>query len=87
MKSNTYTKSSITLPRAELEIVNQLMVTLNAKSKVEVIRRGLLLLKEVYESKLLKEQFRNASQLVSASNFDDLESLDHLSSEGLHDED
>jgi len=87
MKINTYLKSSITLPPAELEIVNQLMVQLKAKSKVEVIRRGLLLLKEVYEAKLLKDQFRHASQLVKDSNAVDLAELDQLSGEGLVDED
>ena len=43
MKSNT--KSSITLPAKELALVDQLRKQLKLKTKVEVIRRGLLLLK------------------------------------------
>lgn len=87
MKNNTNSKSSITLPAAEVEIVNQLMKKLNAKSKVEVIRRGLLLLKEMYESKLLKEEFKKASLMVREHNIKDMEELDQLSYEGLIDED
>jgi hypothetical protein len=87
MRHNTYIKSSITLPPAELELVNQLMSRLNAKSKVEVIRRGLLLLKEMYEVALLKDQFKHASQLVSEVNREDLEELDFVTGDGLVDED
>ena len=86
MKNNTTVKSSITLPPAELEIVNQLMVQLKAKSKVEVIRRGLMLLKDMCDAKLLKEQFRNASLLVRDANKEDYKELDRLSDEGLRDE-
>lgn len=87
MKNNPYVKSSITLPPAELELVNQLMSSLNAKSKVEVIRRGLILLKEMYEVALLKDQFKHASQLVSEVNRKDLEELDLVTGDGLVDED
>lgn len=60
-------KSSITLPPAELEIVNELMKKLEAKSKVEVIRRGLFLLRDKYEREHLQEEYRKASELVKTS--------------------
>jgi Arc/MetJ-type ribon-helix-helix transcriptional regulator len=44
MKSNA--KSSITLPPDELKLVVSLQARLKAKSKVEVVRRGLRLLQE-----------------------------------------
>jgi hypothetical protein len=47
MRSNT--KSSITLPPEELRLVSTLQVKLKAKSKVEVVRRGLRLLSDITE--------------------------------------
>ncbi|NMC62449.1 MAG: hypothetical protein GYA55_04705 [SAR324 cluster bacterium] len=85
MKNNT--KSSITLPRNEHAIMVSLMKKLGAKSKVEVIRRGLMLLKEQLEADLLREQFRNASLLVRDKNKIDYEELDLLTGEGMADED
>lgn len=85
MKNNT--KSSITLPPAELAIVNKLMKKLKAKSKVEVIRRGLLLLQELHDTLVLKEQFKKASLMVRETNKKDYAELDMLSLEGLTDED
>lgn len=86
MKKHTSSKSSITLPPDELEIVNQLMKNLNAKSKVEVIRRALRLLQEATQRKQLKEQFARASLLVTQHNKEDLDELDSLSFDGLEDE-
>ena len=80
MKKNT--KSSITLPPDELAIVNKLLVKLNAKSKVEVIRRGLKLLNEQVEAELLREQFKTAVDLINYSE-SDLEELDNLVADGL----
>lgn len=59
MKSNT--KSSITLPAAELELVVALQSRLKAKSKVEVVRRGLRLLQETTDRERLREAYRQAS--------------------------
>lgn len=81
------TKSSITLPRNEHAIVLSLMKKLGAKSKVEVIRRGLMLLKEQIDAETLREQFRQASEAVRNVNKKDYEDLDSLSSEGLENED
>lgn len=66
-KAKKTLKSSITLPPAELEIVNELMKKLEAKSKVEVIRRGLFLLRDKYEREHLQEEYRKASELVKTS--------------------
>lgn len=58
MKSNT--KSSITLPPSELALVNDLMKKLKAKSKVDVIRQGLQLLKQNTDRAELAELYRRA---------------------------
>ena len=83
MKSNT--KSSITLPPEELKLVITLQKKLKAKSKVDVVRRGLRLLKETTDRETLREAFRNASEATRASLRAELDELDHLSSEGLGD--
>ena len=81
MKSNT--KSSITLPPAELALVVDLQAKLKAKSKVEVVRRGLRLLKEVTDRESLREGYRRASAATRRSLAADLAELDHLATEGL----
>jgi len=86
MKKNTVKKSSITLPPDELAIVEQLLKKLNAKSKVDVIRRALHLLREVTETKLIQEQFTAASLMVREANASDMNELDLLSGEGIPDE-
>jgi len=83
MKANT--KSSITLPPEELKLVVALQKKLKAKSKVEVVRRGLRLLKESTDRESLREAFRRASLSTRASLESELEELDHLASEGLDD--
>ena len=84
MKSNT--KSSITLPASEVAIVKKLMKKLKAKSQVEVVRRGLLLLQDSLDAESLREQFKTASDLVRVTSAKDLAELDHLSGEGLADD-
>lgn len=81
MKPNT--KSSITLPPAELKLVVDLQTKLKAKSKVEVVRRGLRLLKESTDRAYLREAYRRASRATRASLEVELQELDHLSGEGL----
>jgi len=81
MKSNT--KSSITLPPSELELVNLLKKRLHAKSKVEVIRKGLQLLKESTDRQALRNAYRKASEATRGSLQDELDELDTLSDEGL----
>ena len=81
MKSNT--KSSITLPPEELRIVVALQAKLKARSKVEVVRRGLRLLRDATERKALREAYRQASRATRASLSRELGELDHLADEGL----
>ncbi len=81
MKTNT--KSSITLPAPELKLVIGLMKTLSAKTKVEVIRRGLMLLKEQTDSKQLKESYTKASLALRESHKEEMAELDGLINEGL----
>jgi hypothetical protein len=84
MKSNT--KSSITLPAPELELVEGLRRKLRAKSKVEVVRRGLYLLRDSVERESLRARYREASRRVRDSTRKELAELDGLSSEGLDEE-
>ena len=81
MKTNT--KSSITLPAAELKLVVALQAKLKAKSKVEVVRRGLRLLQETTDRASLRDAYRSASRATRASLGHELAELDHLASEGL----
>lgn len=81
MRSNT--KSSITLPPEELRVVLALQARLKAKSKVEVVRRGLRLLRDVTEREALREAYRRASRATRASVSRELRELDHLAAEGL----
>ena len=81
MKSNT--KSSITLPPDELRLVLSLQAKLKAKSKVEVVRRGLRLLREATERESLREAYRLAARATRASASAELKELDRLASEGL----
>jgi hypothetical protein len=81
MKSNT--KSSITLPPEELKLVLSLQAKLKAKSKVEVVRRGLRLLQEVTVRERLRDAYRRASVATRDSLSYELEELDSLVAEGL----
>ena len=81
MKVNT--KSSITLPPEELRMVVALQAKLKAKSKVEVVRRGLRLLRDATERDALREAYRQASRATRASLECELRELDHLAAEGL----
>ena len=76
-------KSSITLPPAELRLVLELQTRLKAKSKVEVVRRGLRLLKETTDRESLKRTYAQASRAVRESMKAEMEELDHLAGEGL----
>ncbi len=81
MKSNT--KSSITLPPAELRLVVALQTKLGAKSKVEVVRRGLRLLQEATERKRLRAAYRRASRATRGMLSLEMKELDGLAAEGL----
>ncbi len=81
MRANT--KSSITLPPEELRVVLALQARLKAKSKVEVVRRGLRLLRDATEREALRAAYRRASRATRASLTSELAELDHLAGEGL----
>jgi Arc/MetJ-type ribon-helix-helix transcriptional regulator len=84
MKTNTVkSKSSITLPPEEVRLVVSLQAKLKAKSKVEVVRRGLRLLQEATDRDSLRAAYRRASLDTRTSLQSELEELDHLTSEGL----
>jgi len=80
---NSNTKSSITLPPEELKLVLQLQARLKAKSKVEVVRRGLRLLQETTDRQTLRESYRRASLATRKSLTKELKELDHLAAEGV----
>ena len=79
----TNTKSSITLPPEELRVVLALQAKLKAKSKVDVVRRGLRLLRDATEREALREAYRHASLATRASLSRELRELDHLAADGL----
>ena len=81
MKNNT--KSSITLPASELELVMELMKTLKAKSKVDVIRKGLTLLKESIDRKSLRDSFKKASEASRKNYISEMDELDALIDDGI----
>jgi hypothetical protein len=81
MKANT--KSSITLPPTELALVEELQARLGARSKVEVVRRGLRLLKEATDRESLRSAYRAASASTRGMLSAELEDLDLLVAEGL----
>jgi hypothetical protein len=83
MKRNT--KSSITLPREELKLVLSLQTKLKAKTKVEIVRRGLRLLREATDRESLRDAYRRASLATRVSLSHELPALDGLSGEGLDD--
>jgi Arc/MetJ-type ribon-helix-helix transcriptional regulator len=78
-----HTKSSITLPPDELKLVIALQAKLRAKSKVEVVRRGLRLLREATDRESLREAYRRASRATRESLAAELAELDPLTAEGL----
>ena len=56
---------------------------LKARSNVEVVRRGLKLLKEQTDRDLLRKAYESASRQVADALRDELDELDHLAGEGL----
>ena len=71
-------KSSITLPPEELKLVASLQARLKAKSKVEVIRRGLRLLQETTDRERMRGAYRRASLATRDSLAEELKEIDPL---------
>lgn len=63
--------------------MEQLQKRLRAKTKVEVVRRGLTLLKEATDRAALRSAYRNASEATRASTLEAIEDFDGLSDEGV----
>lgn len=80
-----HTKSSITLPPEELRMVEDLRSRLGLNTKVEVVRRGLRLLKERTDRELLRQAFVEASKATREATIQELEEMDGLTGEGLDD--
>lgn len=80
---STSAKSSITLPASELRLVTTLEERLGLKSSVEVVRRGLHLLREEIDRKALRAAYRKASRATRSGLASELEEFDHLAGEGL----
>ena len=81
-----HTKSSITLPPEELALVEGLRKRLRAKTKVEVVRRGLYLLRDTVDAEALRARYAEASRKVRQSTVEELDELDALTAEGLAEE-
>lgn len=64
-------------------MVLALQAKLKAKTKVEVVRRGLRLLRDVTDRDALRKAYRQASRATRASLSPELDELDHLAGEGL----
>ena len=79
----SHTKSSITLPPEELQLVISLQARLKAKSKVEVVRRGLRLLQETTDRARMREAYRRASLATRQSLTAELKELEPLVGDGL----
>jgi hypothetical protein len=83
---NPNTKSSVTLPRDTVALIEKLQKRFNLKTKVDVVRRGLQLLDESSERILLREKYREAAYKVRETTRIEIEELDHLSTEGLNED-
>ena len=83
MKSNT--KSSVTLPAEEVALVEKLRKRLGAKTKVEVIRRGLRLLRDQTDRERLRAAYERAAAELRDVTVTELSDLEGLVDEGLDD--
>ena len=81
MKNNT--KSSITLPAAELAVVEMLQKKLKIKKKVEVVRMGLKLLQESTDRESLRNEYRLAAKAVAPQMAQIMQDFDELTDENL----
>ncbi len=81
MRPNT--KSRICLSPEELGLIVALQAELGAKSRIEVVRRGLQLLKDTTDRDSLREAYRRASATTRASVLVESKELGHLAAEGL----
>ena len=81
MKVNA--RLSITLPAAEVALIERLKPRVGAKTNVAVVRRALRLLESTTDRDELRRAYRDASHATQEPLADDLADLDHLAAEGL----
>ncbi len=77
--------SRITLTARDLKLVVALQKKLRARSRVEVVTRGLQMLRDATERVELRDGYRKASRATRKSLAAELVELDTLSVEGLID--
>lgn len=71
------------MPAEELKTVEVLRKKLKLRTKVEVVRRGLRLLRQMTEREELRQAYREASLAVRKSMAQELQELDHLAGETM----
>jgi Xaa-Pro aminopeptidase len=77
------TKFSITLSPEDAKLVATLQAKLKVRTRIEVVRHGLRLLKDTTERASLRDAYRIASRATRASLGHEMAELDHLFAEGL----
>ncbi len=75
--------SSITLPAAEVALIERLKRDVGVKTNVAVVRRALRLLESTMDRDELRRAYREASDATREGLEADLADLDHLAAEGL----
>ena len=75
------TRTHIFLSPEELRLVVALQAELGAKSRIEVVRRGLRLLKDTTDRESLREAYRRASAATRAAALSVSQELGHLAVE------
>jgi len=83
MKSNA--RSSITLPADEVARIERLRRRVGERTYVGVVRKALRLLEDTTDRAALQKAYAEASRRTRRSLSAEIESLDHLASEGLED--
>ena len=81
MKVNA--RSSITLPAAEVALIERLKRDVGVKTNVAVVRRALRLLESTMDRDELRRAYREASDATREGLEADLADLDHLAADGL----
>lgn len=83
MKVNA--RSTITLPRDELALIERLKRRVGAKTNIAVVRNALHLLEQITDREQLRTAYREASRAIRSGLDEELRELDHLAAEGLDD--
>lgn len=81
MKSNAIKKSSFTLARSEVPLVNKLRIRLKFKSNTQLIRFAIKSLNDRLDRDVLREEFVRASALVKESNAQEYDELGDIEDE------